>query len=51
MHLISRYDLPASHVVGPMTHSEQEAPGIECGTDQFGDNVHGKKEGIRYQIN
>ena len=32
-----------------MMHNEREAAGVECGTDQFGDNVHEKKEGIKYQ--
>ena len=29
--------------------NEGETAGIECGTDQFGDNVHENKEGIKYQ--
>ena len=32
-------------MAGPTTHNERETAGIECGTDQFGDNVHEKKEG------
>ena len=28
--------------------NERETARIKCGTDQFGDNVHGEKEGIKY---
>ena len=38
------------HKVGPTTHNERETAGIECGTDKFGDNVHGRKEGIKYRV-
>ena len=33
------------HRVGPTTHNERETAGSECGTDQFGDNVHEKIRG------
>ena len=33
-----------SHKVGPTMHNEQETGGIECGTNQFGDNVHWEKK-------
>ena len=27
-----------------MTHNERETAGMECGTDQLGDNLHEEKE-------
>ena len=27
-----------------MTHNERETAGMECGTDQLGDNIHEEKE-------
>ena len=37
-----------SHKVGPKTHNERESAWMECGIDQFGDNVHKKQETIKY---
>ena len=30
----------------PTAHNERETAGIECGTDQFGDDIHERKKKI-----
>ena len=42
------HGLPVNKV-GPTMHNERETAGIVFGTDRFGDNVHEKKEGMKYQ--